>query len=153
MSRYHIGYAAMRISSKLNGRTSKFGWLQAPATNFYRRYNGLGASTAEPFFFSVQLASKTPHTASPSWRGDSLSVVADRVRVNRFRNRRTGGVTELLLTQILGNTETAHQRRIAMSQDVEAITAWRFHVRAPNFPRQALWCTCSIRALDPNRAP
>jgi hypothetical protein len=26
------GYAASRISSNLNGRTSKFGWLQAPAT-------------------------------------------------------------------------------------------------------------------------
>ena len=37
-----------------------------PATNCYCKYNGLGASTPEPFFFSVQLASKTPHTASPS---------------------------------------------------------------------------------------
>ena len=26
-------YAAVRISSKLNGRTNKFGWLQAPVTN------------------------------------------------------------------------------------------------------------------------
>jgi hypothetical protein len=37
-----------------------------PATNCYCKYNGLGDSTPEPFFFSVQLASKTPHTASPS---------------------------------------------------------------------------------------
>jgi hypothetical protein len=28
----HAGYAASRISSKLNGSTKQFGWLQAPAT-------------------------------------------------------------------------------------------------------------------------
>jgi len=27
-----MGYAAGRISSRLNGSTGKFGWLQAPAT-------------------------------------------------------------------------------------------------------------------------
>ena len=29
---FHACYAASRISSNLNGKTSKFGWLQAPAT-------------------------------------------------------------------------------------------------------------------------
>jgi len=28
----HVGYAASRISFSLNGRTNKFGWLQASAT-------------------------------------------------------------------------------------------------------------------------
>lgn len=28
----HAAYAARRISSKLNGGTKQFGWLQAPAT-------------------------------------------------------------------------------------------------------------------------
>jgi hypothetical protein len=30
---FRTGYAASRISCILNGRTNKFGWLQAPATN------------------------------------------------------------------------------------------------------------------------
>ncbi len=34
-------YAAARISSKLNGRTSKFGWLQAPATNHSLSFQSL----------------------------------------------------------------------------------------------------------------
>jgi hypothetical protein len=59
-------------------------------------------------------------------RGHSLSVVADHVGVNRFRDRRTGGVTEPLLTQILGSTEAAHQRRIPVTQNVKAVTARHF---------------------------
>jgi hypothetical protein len=37
------GYAAARISSRLNGRTSKFGWLQAPATNAIIKVTGQGS--------------------------------------------------------------------------------------------------------------
>jgi hypothetical protein len=34
---FHAGYAAGRISSKLNGKTKQFGWLQAPATKLLLR--------------------------------------------------------------------------------------------------------------------
>ena len=60
------GYAAARISSRLKGKTNKFGWLQTPATIFQLRYNGLGDSTPEPFSFGVQLGSKTPQITLPS---------------------------------------------------------------------------------------
>jgi hypothetical protein len=44
-----------------------FGALRTPATNFQLIRNGLEVAPSEPFFFSVQLPSKTPHTASPNW--------------------------------------------------------------------------------------
>ena len=37
-----------------------------PATNCYCKYNGLGCSNPEPFFFSVQLASNFGQTTLPS---------------------------------------------------------------------------------------
>jgi hypothetical protein len=47
----HAAYAAGRISPNLKGSTKQFGWLQAPATIFWFRYDGLGGSTPEPFSF------------------------------------------------------------------------------------------------------
>jgi hypothetical protein len=35
----YAAYAAARISLKLNGRTNKFGWLQAPATKKFLPFN------------------------------------------------------------------------------------------------------------------
>jgi hypothetical protein len=32
---FHAGYAPQQINSKLNGRTNKFGWLQAPQPSFF----------------------------------------------------------------------------------------------------------------------
>ncbi len=43
-------------------------------------------------------------------RRNSLSVLADHVRVNRVRNWRAVGVSESLLTQFLRCSETVHQR-------------------------------------------
>jgi hypothetical protein len=74
----------------------------------------------------VQLASScvhySPHSIAQLSR-NPLSVFADHMRVNRFRDRRTIGVAELLLTQFQRNTETTQQRSVPVTENAEAVAA------------------------------
>ncbi len=64
-------------------------------------------------------------------RRDSLSVLADHVRVDRLRDWRAISVAESLLEQFLRFSETAHQSCVRMTERVEAIAAWHLDTKRP----------------------
>src|SRR6266852_5685361 len=56
-------------------------------------------------------------------RRNSLSVLANHMRVDRLRDWRAVGVSESLLAQFLRSPKTAHQSCIRVTERVEAIAA------------------------------
>jgi hypothetical protein len=61
-----MGYAAGRISSRLNGSTSKFGWLQASAT----KISFLSPTSANPATIRICMpigGSRKLHLKESSW--------------------------------------------------------------------------------------
>src|SRR5260370_12043398 len=54
-------------------------------------------------------------------RRDLLSILANHMSIDCLRDRRSVHVTESLLTQFLGCSETAHQSCVCVTEGVEAM--------------------------------
>src|SRR6266852_681026 len=83
-----------------------------------------------PILFRPTGVQNSPNCIAKLCR-NSLSVLANHVRVDRLRNRRAVGVPESLLTQFLRCPETAHQSCVRMTERVEAIPAWHLDTERP----------------------
>src|SRR6267378_6690907 len=67
-------------------------------------------------------------------RRDPLSILANHMSIDCLRDGRSVRVTESLLTQFLGCSETVHQSCIRMTECVEAIGCGPFTVLATSCP-------------------
>jgi hypothetical protein len=102
-----MGYAAGRISSRLNGSTSKFGWLQASATKNY----------------SAQMSSESPATI----RIDTINVASldCQTRNDALRNKRFSRAMRLYRTEREVRFASTHAGGSTHSQEARVSAAPR----------------------------